>query len=163
MQNQVQPAVAAAQSAGQASGQNYGSYGAAEAGQIYGQGQQSAFATALDANQQEYQDVLGGIQSFYQNPAALSANQSNVNQQQANQYNMNQADLFNQAGIATMTSGNQYNEGINSNESQFLTQNSPNNFNLQKYGDQIQSYNSSPFGGNLGSTLTGAGKFLFGQ
>jgi hypothetical protein len=177
MQNQVLPQVSAEQSAGQSSGQNYGSYAPAMAGQMYGEGQQQAFQAALAANQQQYQDVLGGIQSFYQNPVALAANQSNFNSQQANQYDLGVAQLADTTMLGNQQSLNNYDLGVFNGTNQFALGNTPNQFNAENYGTEMSGYNnmnSGLFGlggqalssapGIIGSynPLTGAGSGLAG-
>jgi hypothetical protein len=118
LQNQVQPQVSAAQAQMQSGGQNYGSYGPAMAGQMMGQGQQSAFQAALAANQQQFQDVLGGNQAYYQGPAALSAQQGNLQVQSQ----LEQAALNNTMNIANMESANQYDLGAAGMQNQYNLQ-----------------------------------------
>lgn len=151
LQNEVQPGVAAAQSAAQGSGQNYGSYGPAYAGQLEGEGQQQAFQAALAANQQQFNDVIQGNQAYYQGPAGLAAQQSNLQSnltQQANLQNASQQNQFN-LDSAQMQNNFDLNPNVNGN-----------GFNLANYGNQFEAnqYNNSLWSGEAG----GAGGFVGG-
>jgi len=151
MQNQVQPQVSAAQSQAQSNGQNYGSYAPAMAGQITGQGQQSAFQAALAANQAEFNNVLGGNNAFYNGPAHLGAQQNDAAAQAQLQAQglMNDVSMFNagqQNNYSLRSADMANNFNLNPNQN-------PNSFNLQNFGNQMASYNANPFGGGLGNTL----------
>lgn len=132
LQNQVMPQVSQAQSQMQQGGQNYGSYGPAMAGQMQAQGQQEAFQAALAANQQAYNDVLSGRQSYFGGGPATA--------QAQNLASIQQGEAVTNANLANAQMANQYDLGAAGMQNQFNLNQSPNAFNLQNYGNQLAAY-----------------------
>ena len=124
------------------------------AGQMQAQGQQEAFQAALSANQQQYQDVLAGRQSYMGVGPQLSQGQ--------NQLAIQQGEAVTQANLANAQMGNAYNLGNSGIQNQYNLQAGeyPNQFNLQNYQNQLASYQAQQ--GIFGNLFGGAGQIFSG-
>ena len=129
-----------------------------------GEGQQQAFQAALAANQQQYQDVLSGRQSYLAgdiDPALQQASMALQAQEAQEQGNIANAQMANQYNLGSAGMQNQYNLAAGEY---------PNQFNLNNYQNQLQSYQEQQqglFGGILGGGMLAkaglqAGQSLFG-
>lgn len=121
-----------------------------------GEGQQQAFQAALAANQQQYQDVLSGRQSYFSGGPAMSQaqNQAAINQGIAvenadlqnasmeNQYNLGVGGLQNQYSLGAAGMLNNYNLASTGMQNQYglNTTGMANNFNQANFQDQLQAY-----------------------
>ncbi len=144
------PEVAQAQSQMQQSGQNYGSYGPAYAGQLMGEGQQQAYQAALATNQQQFGDVIAGNQSYYNGPVAEAQTQANLASNLQEQTNLQNQSQANQYQLASADMANAFMENPNIN---------PNSFNLENYGNQFEEnqYNNALYSGGLNGYGAGFG------
>lgn len=156
MQSVINPQVAQIQANAQGAGQNYGSYGAAEAGQALSQGSLDAFQAALGANQQEYQDVLGGRESYLSGGPAVAQQQNQLGVEQGQDV---YSDLLNQA---QGTAGYQLGSADMANNFNLNPAQNPNAFNLANYKNRFQqnAYNNSLVGSAISGPFGIAGSLL---
>lgn len=145
--------MAAAESAQNSNGQNYGSYAPAFAGQLEGEGQQQGFQAALAANQQQYNDVIQGNQAFYQGPGALAQQQDNLMSSNVQAANLANSANQNQFDLDSAQQQNGFNLNSNAN---------PNAFNLANYGNEYErnQYNNQLWTGAGGALGSVGGGFL---
>lgn len=133
------------------------------AGQIQSQGVQDAFQAALGANQQEYNDVLSGRQSYLSGGPSVASAQNALDVSRG----LDIAGLENQRNISNTGQANQYNlasAGMANNFNLNPYQN-PNALAQTHYQDLFQNagFNDSLIGGALGAGSLGLGSGIGGS
>jgi hypothetical protein len=132
------------------------------AGQTEASGQQQGFQAALAANQQEYQDVLGGRQSYLSGGPQVAENQNQLDIQRGEavtQANLQNAQMANQYNLSAAGMANNFMLNPNVNPNAWNQQNYEDRFKTNAYNNQLtQSAIMAPFSA-IGSLFGAGGAF----